>query len=416
MIKLPAISEYKNRTVIAYTGKELNVEQVSIAGIIAGLNVLLLGEKGMGKTQLMRGINNKLFNGNGTSIRAHPDLRVKDVYEKFSIEDFQTSMNGLVENVFTEIDEINRAPTMVQNELFHICDGYILFKGKRVELGKGFHSVMASANMGYAGTFDMDDALRDRFHVTIDLNEYPTTSDDDLEFLVDTFDPRPKDAGFSDHVKDILLLNQEVRNQKFKPEAYVTLLYLMSSLDYCERSSNKSKLSVIKDLPNLCDSCNRLGSGCGYIKPGSKRTVTAVKSLAASMRLIADIDGEERNLVGYEDVLEAFGFVAPYSGMFNEQWVAKNYHSSDVQAVKEVKKQIRADIESKMEYLATGLSEAMSGNLKERTVNKFTNHWKFYTNMLTSINNNAKQYGSWFKNKTDALREDISHPVAKILK
>jgi len=238
-----------------------------------------------------------------------------------------------------------------------------------------------------------------------------------LEFLINAFDPRPKDDGFSDFSTNVLKLNREVRHQKFKPEAYVTLLYLTSALDYCNRSKNNSKLSVIKDIPNLCDSCNRLGSACGYIKPGSKRTLAATKSLAASMRLIADLDSTEKNPVSYEDVLEAFSFVAPYSGMFNSNWVSKSYHSSDVQAANEVKRTIRADVDSHIDYMADGLSEAMSGNLKERTTKHFTDHWNFYNSMIKSINKDAKANGSWFEKKSQGtLREGIDHPAYHILK
>src|SRR3989338_5067302 len=58
----------------------LNVTDLAVAGVLAGMNTLLVGNTGCGKSQLARDIHNYLFNGNikegghAITIEGHPEL------------------------------------------------------------------------------------------------------------------------------------------------------------------------------------------------------------------------------------------------------------------------------------------------------------------------------------------------------
>ncbi len=76
--ELPQARVYKNSTeVCRVRGVSFTVWDVITAAIISGLNILVVGEKGEGKTQLAVDVNNGLFGGRGTFIRAHPDLKTR---------------------------------------------------------------------------------------------------------------------------------------------------------------------------------------------------------------------------------------------------------------------------------------------------------------------------------------------------
>jgi len=155
--------------------------------MISRLNILIMGEKGEGKTQLATEINNTYFGGRGTFIRAHPDLKTKDIYTALNLEKLSSAKGDthqaleVVEaarNPLTILDEINRVPQITQNQALSILDGYINLpeKNEQVFFGiDGFHLSIATANVGrsYSGTFPFDPAYLDRSHLIINVDNFP---------------------------------------------------------------------------------------------------------------------------------------------------------------------------------------------------------------------------------------------------
>lgn len=107
---LPKFPVYRNSSEVVNLGGSLGIEDVVLAGVLAELNILLIGERGEGKTQIMDDVNNSLFGGRGTYIRARPDMRTKELYEFFDIKKLRRELADLIKAPLTMIDEINRAP------------------------------------------------------------------------------------------------------------------------------------------------------------------------------------------------------------------------------------------------------------------------------------------------------------------
>ncbi|HIH17887.1 MAG TPA: AAA domain-containing protein [Nanoarchaeota archaeon] len=414
---LPSFSVYKNSSIVSNPGHPLTVEDVVKAGLIANLNILLLGERGEGKTQLMQDTNNAFFSGNGVYIRARPDMKVRDLYEKFNITNLERELSDITSRPFTQIDEINRAPPIVQNEFFHICDGYIEFQGKKVELGGelGYHTTMASANIGnggYVGTFEMDDAILDRFHLILNIDNYPTKVNDDVLILSNTSGRNPRVINHSerkDNLKELADLSAGLGSITRDFSADAALLYLRKGFDYClpDRSNGReSKRAVLQVIPEICKGCHRLGDGCGYIRPISTRATKAISALAPALKLVADAksnedisddpsENERRGLgvVSYKEILEAFKIVAPYADIVDSSWVRTQYKSNPNFAVDEVAEKLRRDIDTRKNVLEVSFRKSLEGKLGNQ-LNDFKEDWSFYATFLREINTIAAQEGN----------------------
>jgi len=394
---LPKFPIYRNSTsVVSIDGVFLTVEDVVKAAILSELNILLIGERGEGKTQLMEDINRCLFGGRGTYIRARPDMKTKELYELFNVQELKKELSPEVKAPLTQIDEINRTPPIVQNEFFHMCDGYIEYEGRPISLGDGFHITIASANVKnerYGGTFEMDDAILDRFSLVLNIDHYPTQAKDDLEIITSTSGKNPKlaRAGGEDHTQEISEICKEftkIREDKFDLDAYVALLYLKRGLDFCIIKGSKRVISYA--IPGICKqrNCGRLREeNCGYIRPLSERTIEAVAALAPALRLMADAKKEKgEGRVTYREILEAFRLATPYAGILDLVWIRNSYFSNPNLALNEVVERINKKFLERKEEAKVAVNFALRGKLNEEIKERFIGEWSFFTEILEEIN------------------------------
>jgi len=424
--KLPRFPVYRNSTpVLHINGVSLSVEDVVKAAIIGELNILLVGERGEGKTQLMEDINKSLFGGRGTYIRARPDMKTRELYELFNIKELKKELSAEVKAPLTQIDEINRTPPIVQNEFFHMCDGYIEYEGRPITLGDGFHITIASANVKnerYGGTFEMDDAILDRFSLVLNIDHYPTRARDDLEIITSSSGKNPKlvRPRAEDHTQEIIEINKELtkmREKCFDVDAYVALLYLKRGLDFCIIKGSKRIISYA--IPAVCKqrNCMRLKEeSCGYVRPVSERTAEAIAALAPALRLMADAKvGKGEGKVTYREILEAFRLATPYAGILDLVWVRNFYFSNPNLALNELVDRIQRKFLEKKEEAKVALNFALKGKLNDDIRGRFTGEWRFFTEVLEEINLVGKKIPHLLQElKNEKITED--YPFLRALK
>ncbi len=432
---LPSFGTYKNRTpIIQMNSIDLTMEDVVKAGIISGLNIFLIGERGEGKTQLMSDASNNYFEGRATYMRARPDSDPREIYEKYNIKkvaegfDIQHTQTDLIRRPLTLIDEINRAPPVIQNQFFHMCDGYIDFENKKTYLGApsengdNYHIVIASANVGngrYIGTFDMDPALTDRFGLILNVDTYPTECVDDIEIFLGEGAPKVLDSEKGNHINDIVEVNSKLDSLEEDPSAYVALEYLRRGLDYCvpERSQDTlSKRAISYAIPNICDGCNRLGDGCGYIRPISVRTAKTIKRLAKGLNLVSSAKaGSKVKPTDYVHIYETFKVVGPYSQILEEHYVHEKWNSNPNLAINHLADKFKQELKDKEEFMGHTLLKASKGNTDAGDLDKFTNDWSFYGKILNEVNNIAHSYGDLATLDKDKLKKACEeNPILKI--
>ncbi|MEN3044889.1 MAG: hypothetical protein ABDH37_06730 [Candidatus Hydrothermales bacterium] len=160
---------------------------------------------------------------------------------------------------FTIIDEINRAPEIIQNEFFHILDGYIEFENKKILLGNGYHGVFCTANYErkvisrYSGTFEMDSSILDRFPLIINVVHFSPSPKNMIEIIENRSNKGlSKNGNFVEIFKKI---NKEIESVKLTLDVIIALLYLRYGLGYCKKNKLNSKRISINSIPSMCEGC-----------------------------------------------------------------------------------------------------------------------------------------------------------------
>ncbi len=441
--ELPQPRIYRNSTpVVEMNGVPLGIWDVMTAAVISNLNILLVGERGEGKTQLQAEIMDGFFGGNATYIRMRDNFRSKDLFEVYNLGKLFSGKGTTLEakektlaiaNALTVIDEINRAHEKVQNQVYDIYDGYIIFDGpkgpEKIQLGRSldnglnFHCVIASANINaarYASTNPMDPALLDRSHVILNVDNFVPSTTDYAVALSEVTSPKVIDYKNKDHTETIVHINKRIMNTKISLDGLIAMLYLSQGINHCLSPKNpaKSKRAVLSSLPGMCEGCNELGKGCGYIYPVSMRSEKAIITLARGLKVVADAKSNPERLdlrVRYQDILTAFKIVAPYSGMLDEQWVKNHYLGNQQFAIDVITEKISEEITTRKDAMSEAYLEASKGSLSEVQKNRFKDRWSFFADFLVAVNSIAKSLNKDIKTLTPEEREKhaMTHPVLR---
>ena len=419
---LPQPRIYQNSTpVVTVNGVGLTTWDVLTAAVIGNLNVLIVGEGGEGKTQLLNELKDGFFGGNATYIRMRDNLRAKDLYEVYNMSKLfaregrvsdAKELTGIVQNGLTTIDEINRAHEKIQNQVFDIFDGYIVFDGPKgpvkinlgrmVDAGIFYHVVVASANIGsdrYIGTSPIDPALLDRSHVILNVDNFSPTTLDDVAIIGGTETARLVDYTNSDKTEEIIGIYRDVKGIHLSFDALITLLYLKKGLDACIHPQNPThrKLPLLSAIPDMCTGCRELAGGCGYITPISTRTEKATVLFAKALKVVADAksgDEVEGLRVTYQDVLSAFSLIGPFSGILDNNWVRKEFLGNHQFGINNLVKKIGLEMHGLQEVLLESFTQATEGNLTDGTRDRYQVRWAWFGDVLVALNAAAQKHGN----------------------
>lgn len=354
---------------------DLSVCDLAYAIELAGLNSLWLSDTGRGKTQLMSDIAWHHFGGdqeggNTNWADGRPSFDITDLFERTRVDlssgryDSDAARQVKEERtrrLFFAVDEINRAPNPKQNEFFDLADGKYTFNGKRLNLGKdGYAVFMATANLNklngeFSGTFELDRALLNRAHLTIDLDHpsFRPTSEDEMVIEERKANPKVDIAEPNDLSGKILAANREIVTSARKIEPYFTAFRFLigQGLDYCETDKYKEKGAA---FPMLCNECTQPDSAkglCSRIKGSSERTIPAVKSLAYALSYLAGLKlGKNVEIDPLDAALQAFRLTT-YHGNLNELIAQDEYAARKQMMMDETVEELSGAVDVLREYL-----------------------------------------------------------------
>jgi len=401
-----AFQVYSNSTPIGVIGGiEITVTDVVVASLIARENMLFVGRPGWGKSQLMEDIMDGVFNQRAVYFRGRHDLDIKEVFERINLHKLRDAktdeeVKELTENVREVcfvIDEINRAPPLIQNTFYGLMDGYISFKGKKYKLGRlGYSIGIAGANLGdgnYSGTFNIDDALNERLHVALDLSSLhkpePTDFFDIFSF---TDNPRIKETEPQDLSEQLFRLHQRFVDSEVDLYYAIFKTYLTAGLDWCpmeEVRNSKSILgknfsSILKEKGYTHELATLTGTSTGM----SPRMSLVVSGLARALEMVAKAKGAE-GFLGVDSSIVALKIIAPYAGIFDPQIVRKEFYGNPSLAAEQFAKETVEEISSKIEPIAYALKKAVNGELSDSDLAEFKDKWQFMEKIIRRENTRA---------------------------
>ncbi len=376
----------------------LTLCEVVVALELAGLNMFFVSDTGRGKTQLVSDIVWNHFggfddNGNANWADGRAGFDIQDLLERTVIDKdarvydsdkaTQIKQERVSRPLFT-VDEINRAPKIKQADFFDLAEGKYTHKGKRLKLGKdGYNLFLATANLNksngdFQGTFELDRALLNRAHATIDLDHrlFRPTPEDKIVINEREADPRLKVAEPRDISDKIIAEHKGIMEKTKTLDPYMLAFSFMidDGLNFCDKDAFKEKTTT---FPMLCGDCTYSGKDmCSLAKSSSDRTTKAVKALAYGLARVAELKlGRPLEVDALDAALQAYKFTT-YHGNLNDVIAQADFGSRKQELMEEATKQLGKCIDSLRVYLPI-IAEGREPNVvvynangEERTVER----------------------------------------------
>ncbi len=323
---------------------ELPVTDLLKASVVGCLNLLAISDTGEGKSQLLRDISRNYFGGDGPGgnsnlAEGNSDFDIADLFEftdadlssgRFDSRTARKVDEDRIRRLFNGVDELNRAPTFVQNRFYSFAEGDYTFRGVKSALGaQGYSLFWATMNLNgdFLGTSDTDRALLNRAHIILDLDHFDSTCHDEITLeRRSKVSPRMDLAPLRDISDKILEAHAKVSQMASTFDPYFLAFRLLigkNGLGYCAKDPYHKKNGR---FPMLCSDCDSPSKDlCSRIKSCSPRTVTAVKKLAYSLAYIVQLKyGPDVDVDIFSAALQALRFTT-YHGNLNELIAQDSY-------------------------------------------------------------------------------------------
>lgn len=319
-----------------------DLRDIITTGALTQSDVLLTGKTGAGKTRLANGTMAAFFgSGNYFSKTALPTMSQSEFMDidfraiVRGTKSLQQAISGITSlaKPGMVLNEVNRAPGVIQSLLIPILDHELEVQGVPVEMGipwKGGRYQFRILTINENGRYqvqEVDPAIRDRMTIEIPIDNFPQSRGDVMEMLnspgprrdEEEAEPEP-DAS---HLEQILWLKLLAERLEVQPRAAMFLGYL-SGLSYCIRAPQGTKESVYF-APELCEGCHHYAQFynlCGNIMAPSSRALLKLKKLAQAFALLrAWKTRVPLILVTEDDILQAAPFVLYSKLSLTPLWV-----------------------------------------------------------------------------------------------
>lgn len=359
----------------------LNVTDLAIAGVLAGMNTLLIGNTGCGKSQLARDFHNAYFNGskyNGGSaltIEGHPELDIyRDVLTDVDKEKVQRVLNGNHEAVFWDLEEFNRCPPITQNQFYAVGNGRLIHRGQSIPIGsEGYIASVATANYGngeFKGTFDVDKALENRFGLVLDFDYEqfkPIKEDRIIIKKLREAHPGIKEAPKKDLIQKIIQASKEISALTLDPGLEVSAVenYLQFGLENCQGKDTESLHAKGKDWPYSCQDCNRNSDGkniCSLVNAPVQRTLQSMTRYASALHYLAKLKNPKQEINPVDLMFKVFELTSAYQNILNPTILRNEYNDEAPKMIAEIAERLKEDFRANEDFILTSLDEARKGN------------------------------------------------------
>lgn len=388
---------YKNSTeLMNLHGKAFYMNDFVDACLYGRLNLFLQGDTGSGKTQLAKDAMN-YFGDKSMFILGRNDMDTKELFQQINLDKLRTGSSSeelkqLTDKInynFFVVDELPNCVPAVRAQLFNLFDGFIEINGKAYPIGKGYSTGIATGNVGQKFTESNNDlgrALKDRMHVTLDTDYFSPNSNDTLEILSNSTNPRVEFEDSRDNsIEKILQAHKEVSSQEVPFDKLIAANYLIHGLDYVE--GGKSKRKMKEAWPNEITN-HAQGSDEALVFPVSVRAAKSIIRLSQAFDYLAKEKGTSKEEIekGYFDsMMQAYKFVGAYSGILNDLAVRENYENDKYSAIDAVIQTTQNQFNEKAKDLSSGFYMVKEGKKSKKVLDSFDGRWSFMKDTLEGL-------------------------------
>lgn len=355
----------------------LNVTDAVVAGVLSGLGILLVGDTGTGKSQLAKDIYNYYFNGNkkeggnGIFIKARLDIDIyNEIFTELNINKASRELTETIDSLVFNVDELNRNPTIAQNQFFGLGDGSMDYNGRSIRLGRdGYKLLIATANIGngeFQGTFETDKALYNRMPISIDFDHEMYKPLEEDEMFIDDLreaDPNIKEAPRRDISDKIIEASREISRMTLDLglEEKAIINYLRFGLDNCREKGKKGKV-----WPINCQDCKNNKDGkylSSLIKAPLRRSVNSTVRYAAALDYLSKLKDPKQKTDPVDLMFKAFEVTGAYQMLLNPQILRQEYYDQNPKMMADVAAKLKEDFRKNEDYIIASLEESKKGKV-----------------------------------------------------
>ena len=386
---------YRNSTELTQLGSvPIYMKDMVDACLRGRLNLFLQGDTGSGKTQLARDAMS-YFGGKSLFILGRNDMDTRELFQQVDLEKLRTAKSSAEIKSLTDkvdyhlfvVDELPNCVPAVRAQLFNLFDGFVEINGRAYPIGRNYSVGIATGNIGQKFTESSNElgrALKDRMHVTIDVDHFDPSPSDTFEVLAASRNPRVEfDTQETDISDKIIEEYQQLKAREVPFEKLVIADYLVHGLDYCNNGMSKRKM---KDRwPNDVVNHSK-GSDEALVLPVSRRAAKSIITLSDALDdIVRERTDGKINPDAFESMMQAYKFVAAYSGVLADDAVEANYSGDKYGALDAVILATKTEFDSNKANIKSGLEMASRGEINQKVMDRFSGRWIFMKDLLEHL-------------------------------
>ncbi len=335
----------------SHSGVSLDLRDLLLLAAVTESDVLITGKTGSGKTRLANGLMQGLFGHEGCYAKTClPTMNPSEFMDMDfpAILEGRKTLSQAVSGIRAlmkpgvVLNEVNRAPAVIQSLLIALLDRELEVQGVSVEMGRPwaggrYQLRVLTINEGELYRVqELDPAIRDRMTIEVPIDAFPQSKHDVQVMLSQApgGDRRSLPAAAKegkgggaqgeDLFDHVVRLSRAVAKVRVHPRARLFLNYL-SGLSYCIRAPRGTKESIALS-PEVCEGCHHHGAFfnlCGNIMAPSARILIRLQHMAQALALfrVWKSSADERPEVLPVDIFQAAPFLL-YSKLYlNPLWL-----------------------------------------------------------------------------------------------
>jgi len=286
------------------------ITETILAAFVSRSHILLLGERGSGKTHVMESLLNMIDSEIVSITQGYLGAELEDIFARPNIPGLLNGKEEIVwkkptKSIIKAFDEIQRLGVGALSALFRLMTkGTVIYLDQ--EMGEKVFWIIATANPQERGNDQLNvslpEPLMDRFDVVLQVPntklKFQLLIDDKIETMKEQL-PKIWDR------ESLLQLWREVEKIKIPKKVKRTMVLMNRIMQFCQYCENNDSSTIDPERKReLCSKCNQSYICSQIARSPSVRPLLSLQKLARGFAFL-----EGRNEITIDDVRKAFPYV-----------------------------------------------------------------------------------------------------------